>query len=54
MEITIQNIYTGECVTEVYPEMMGQVSVPVTSETGIFSVEIIVDNHDIYIGELWL
>lgn len=54
VEVTIENFTTGELIQEEYSVIAGQVSIPAISTKGTFVIELIINNNEVYIGELKL
>lgn len=54
VEVTIENLTTGELIQEEYPVIAGQVSIPAISTKGTFVIELIINDNEVYIGELKL
>lgn len=54
VEVTIENLSTGELIQEEYPVIAGQVSIPAISTKGTFVIELIINDNEVYIGELKL
>ena len=54
VEVTIENLTTGELIKEEYPVIAGQVSIPAISTKGTFVIELIINDNEVYIGELKL
>ncbi len=54
VEVTIENLTTGELIQEEYSVIAGQVSIPAISTKGTFVIELIINDNEVYIGELKL
>ena len=52
VEVTIENLTTGELIQEEYSVIAGQVSIPAISTKGTFVIELIINDNEDYINTL--